>query len=182
MWYLPFLPLISIHPHYDLTSTMETSRTTFLRMEARSRALDVLDVRGDASGAASTSTSSNMSGGNLDRTVLWGVTAFLCFMLILVCSFCYYYRGNNISCFWLTQIHERPRQAGEEYEEQQLRQQQDQQARKIDTPADRKHKILQSFQRHQVSMVRDKIYVYIYGHIYIYIYIECRATTSKVSS
>jgi hypothetical protein len=96
---------------------------------------------------------------SFDPVVFWGVNIFLSFMLIVACTCCCICgKKNDWNCNWLVNMHERRRQTDEEYR-QRLRQQfQELQAAERDTPAVRKAKLLQSFQRHQVSMVRRMYY------------------------
>ena len=143
---------------------METTRT-FLRIASRALqeefgdATDAIDNDIDTAAAdmtTSTTTNTSDDDDNFDPVVFWGVNAFLGVMLLVACGCCVVCGKNNHWNYWLTitNMHERRRQTDVDYQRQLRQQNETQEARKVDTPAVRKQKLLQSFQRHHVSMVR----------------------------
>jgi hypothetical protein len=144
------------------TSTASTTIKTFLRMASRAlqeeldnNSTNVFDYTDDTADDAinATTSTTTTTATHFDPAVFWGVNGFLCFMLIMACTFCCVCKDWNV---WLVNMHERRRQTDDQYQLQLRQQQQEQHDKKLDTPAVRKQKLLQSFRRHQVSMVRTE--------------------------
>jgi hypothetical protein len=95
------------------------------------------------------------SSSNFDPKVFWSVNAFTFALLIgIVCYGCY----GDLS--WLTNMHQRRREADAEYQAAVRHREQERKEAKKTSPAVRRRELLASFRRHKVSMVRTIYYVY----------------------
>ena len=89
--------------------------------------------------------------GEFDPNVFWGVNGFILFLFILACFLCWC-KGA-----WLTQLYDRRHQAAGDraYQRRVLERMQEEQQAKSESPEKRQRKLLSSFKRHGVQMVRS---------------------------
>ena len=105
----------------------------------------------DSSDILEASSSSDLE--EFDPRVFWSVNAFLMFMLCSVCCWLCVMKPE-----FLTNMHERRQRADSQYQQTLRERIRREEARKLDSPEQRRRKLLQSFKRHKVQMVRTKLY------------------------
>ena len=93
--------------------------------------------------------STTNSGGEFDPKVFWSVNAFIFVMVVTMC--CFYYHSDK---WWFLNAEERRRQSDDVYRRALQERLEQEEARKKETPEQRTRKLLQSFSRHKVQMVR----------------------------
>jgi hypothetical protein len=86
--------------------------------------------------------------------VFWSVNAFLLFVLLAVCSYCWCCGGFQRFVRASSSSEQQRVSSDVQYRMNVLRRQQEREDAKKETPEERKEKLLQSFQRLHVSMVR----------------------------
>jgi hypothetical protein len=96
----------------------------------------------------------NYDKGEFDSFLFWSVNAFLLLTMVVVCLFCYC--GGNKTTMQLVGLNtdQRRQESDRAYQQQVQRRLEQQAARKVECPEKRKQKLLKSFQRHKVQMVR----------------------------
>ena len=94
--------------------------------------------------------STTNSAGEFDPKVFWSVNAFIFVMVVTIC--CFYYHNSDKA--WFPNQEERRRQSDDVYRQALRERLEQEEARKKETPEQRTRKLLQSFNRHKVQMVR----------------------------
>jgi hypothetical protein len=96
----------------------------------------------------------NSGNGESDSFLFWSVNAFLLLTMIVACLFCYC--GGNKMTMQLVGLNadQRRQESDRAYQQQVQQRLEEQAARKVECPEKRKQKLLKSFQRHKVQMVR----------------------------
>jgi hypothetical protein len=98
-------------------------------------------------------TGDEITTSEFDPKVFWAVNGLLFFMMAAMAVWCCFGKKD-----WLTSAHRRRVETDETFQRVLRERHELQEARKVDSPAKRKEKLLQSFRRHQVQMVRMLLY------------------------
>ena len=88
---------------------------------------------------------------DFDRNVFWGVNGFLLLMLVTMGVWCCFCKKD-----WLINPHERRARSDEAFQRRVRERHERYKASKIVTPEQRRQRLLDSFMRHGVTMVRTK--------------------------
>jgi hypothetical protein len=127
------------------TTTMPTSNTT----------MKILNDTAALALSGQSNDNANYSTTNFDPKVFWSVNAFIFVLLISTVVVCCFAKKE-----WFTYDRETGRMnSDEQYRQTVLQRQRQQQQSKVETPAQRTRRLLRSFKRHQVEMVREKKHV-----------------------
>jgi hypothetical protein len=99
------------------------------------------------------STDDEITSSEFDPRVFWAVNGLLFFMMATMAVWCCFGKKD-----WLTNAHRRRAETDETFQRGLRERHERKEALKVDSPAKRKEKLLQSFRRHQVQMVRMLLY------------------------
>lgn len=147
------------------SSASTTTTTTFLRMATRILMDEVVSSgianetdHGDvAAGLVTTeigSGSGDHGAGEFNTSLFWCVNVFLMLAMVVACACCYCC-GNKTTMHLVGFDAEQRRQESDRVYQRRVQERLEQQAAlKVESPEKRKQKLVKSFQRHKVQMVR----------------------------
>jgi hypothetical protein len=104
--------------------------------------------------SSSSSSSTDTASTSLDTTLFWTVNGFLLLLVVLICAGCCYFGDKTMFVWFSPNDEQRRQQSDEAYRRTVQERRQRQQQQNLEPPAQRTKKLLKSFVRNQVQMVR----------------------------